>query len=151
MSTQKTVRQQYGTVEGSEALRLDTDKAEQIVDALNTDIANAYVLYHQLKKHHWNVEGAEFNDIHVFLQGAYETLEEGADEIAERAQAIGGVPVAGPANLEEHATIEFEGEDVYDIRTSLENDMAAYGDIIKGCASTSSWRPISATRQPSTS
>src|SRR6056297_831265 len=132
MSTQKTVRQQAGTVEESEALRLDKEKAEQIVDALNTDIANAYVLYHQLKKHHWNVEGAEFLDIHVFLQEAYENLEEGADEIAERTQAIGGVPVAGPTNLEEHATIEFEGEDVYDIRTSLENDMAAYGDIIEG-------------------
>ena len=132
MSTQKTVRQQAGTVEESEALRLDEEKAEQIVDALNTDLANAYVLYHQLKKHHWNVEGAEFLDIHLFLQEAYETLEEGADEIAERAQAIGGVPVAGPANQEERATIEFEGEDVYDIRTSLANDMEAYGDMIEG-------------------
>ena len=132
MSTQKTVRQQAGTVEESEALRLDKEKAEQIVDALNTDLANAYVLYHQLKKHHWNVEGAEFLDIHLFLQEAYETLEEGADEIAERAQAIGGVPVAGPANQEERATIEFEGEDVYDIRTSLTNDMEAYADMIEG-------------------
>ena len=132
MSTQQTLRQQYGDVEGSEALRLDAEKAEQIVDALNTDLANSYVLYHQLKKHHWNVEGAEFNDIHVFLGKAADTLEEGADEIAERAQAIGGVPTAGLTTLEEHATIEFEGEDVYDIRTSLENDMEAYGEIIEG-------------------
>ncbi|MFO7834331.1 MAG: DNA starvation/stationary phase protection protein DpsA [Halohasta sp.] len=132
MSTQKTVRQQFGTVEKSEALRLDEEKAEQIVDALNTDLANANVLYHQLKKHHWNVEGAEFLDIHVFLQEAYENLEEGADAIAERAQAIGGVPVAGPTNQEDRATIEFEGEDVYDIRTSLANDMDAYGDMIEG-------------------
>ncbi len=132
MSTQKTVRQQAGSIEESEALRLEKDKAEQIVEALNTDLANAYVLYHQLKKHHWNVEGAEFRDLHIFLQEAYETLEEGADMIAERAQAIGGVPVAGPANQEARATIEFEGEDVYDIRTSLENDMQAYGDSIEG-------------------
>jgi DNA-binding ferritin-like protein len=132
MSTQKTVRQQFGTVEKSEALRLDTDKAEQIIDALNTDLANAYVLYHQIHKHHWNVEGAEFRDLHLFLQEAYENLEMGADRIAERAQAIGGVPVAGPANQQERATIEFEGEDVYDIRTSLENDMHAYGDMIEG-------------------
>ncbi|WP_253737813.1 DNA starvation/stationary phase protection protein DpsA [Halohasta salina] len=132
MSAQKTVRQQADSIEESEALRLDEEKAEQIVDALNTDLANAYVLYHQLKKHHWNVEGAEFLDIHVFLQEAYENLEEGADEIAERAQAIGGVPVAGPTNQEERATIEFEGEDVYDIRTSLANDMEAYGDMIEG-------------------
>ena len=132
MSTQKTVRQQFGAVEQSEALRLDGDKAEQIIDALNTDIANAYVMYHQIKKHHWNVEGAEFNDIHELLGEAAETLEEGADEIAERAQAIGGVPIAGPTSQEDHATIEFEGEDVYDIRTSLANDMEAYGDIIEG-------------------
>ncbi|ATW87862.1 DNA-binding ferritin-like protein [Halohasta litchfieldiae] len=132
MSTQKTVRQQAGEIEESRALRLEEDKVEQIVDALNTDLANAYVLYHQIHKHHWNVEGAEFRDLHLFLQEAYENLEMGADRIAERAQAIGGVPVAGPANQEERATIEFEGEDVYDIRTSLENDMEAYGDIIEG-------------------
>ncbi|MGM0605353.1 MAG: DNA starvation/stationary phase protection protein DpsA [Halobacteriota archaeon] len=132
MSTQKTVRRQAGTVEESAALRLDAEKAEQIVDALNTDLANAYVLYHQLKKHHWNVEGAEFRDLHIFFEEAYETMEEGADLIAERAQAIGGVPVSGPSNLEDRATVSFEGEDVYDVRTSLENDMAVYGDIIEG-------------------
>src|SRR6056297_3957588 len=131
MSTQKETRQRAGTVEEN-ALRLEPEKAEQIVEALNVDLADAYVLYHQLHKHHWNVEGAEFLDIHVFLQEAYEHLEEGADRIAERAQAIGGVPVAGPANQQEHATIEFEGEDVYDVRTSLANDMEAYGDIIEG-------------------
>src|SRR6056297_616990 len=130
MSTQKETRQRAGTVEEN-ALRLEPEKAEQIVEALNVDLADAYVLYHQLHKHHWNVEGAEFLDVHVFLQEVYENLEEGADEIAERAQAIGGVPVAGPTNQEERATIEFEGEDVYDIRTSLANDMDAYGDMIQ--------------------
>ncbi|MCH7660229.1 MAG: DNA starvation/stationary phase protection protein [Euryarchaeota archaeon] len=130
MSTQKSVRQQADSVEEN-ALRLDQEKAEQIVDALNADLADSYVLYHQLKKHHWNVEGAEFRDLHLFFEEAYETVEEGADIIAERAQAIGGVPIAGPANQEEHATVEFEGEDVYDIRTSLENDLEIYGDIIE--------------------
>lgn len=130
MSTQKTVRQQADHVEENE-LRLDREKAEQVVDALNTELANAYVLYHQLKKHHWVVEGAEFLDLHVFLEEAYEHAEEGADVMAERAQAIGGVPVSGPTNLEERATVEFEGEDVYDVRTMFENDLEMYGDIIE--------------------
>ena len=34
-------------------------------------------------------------------------------------------------NLQQHATIEAEDEDVYDIRTSLENDMELYGDVIE--------------------
>jgi DNA-binding ferritin-like protein len=131
MSTQKNVRQEAGTVEESEALRLDRDKTEQIVDALNTDLAATYTLYHQLKKHHWNVEGAEFRDIHVFLGEAAEELEEGADEIAERAQALGGVPLAGGKNHEEHSPVEPEDDDVYDIRTSLANDLEMYGEIIE--------------------
>jgi len=130
MSTQKEVRQEAGTV-GENPVRLDEEKAEQIVDALNADLADAYVLYHQLHKHHWNVEGAEFRDIHVFLQEAYEAVEEAADELAERAQAIGGVPHASMPALVEASTVEAEDEDVYDIRTSLENDLEMYGDVIE--------------------
>jgi len=131
MSTQKTVRQNAGEVEGSEALRVDAERAEQIVDALNTDLASTYVLYHQLKKHHWNVEGAEFRDLHLFLGEAAEEAEAFADELAERAQALGGVPVAGTDAISEHAAVEPEDEDVYDVRTSLRNDMEMYGDIIE--------------------
>ncbi|MBB6645350.1 DNA starvation/stationary phase protection protein DpsA [Halobellus ruber] len=131
MSTQETVRQSAGEVEGSEALRVDAERAEQIVDALNTDLASTYVLYHQLKKHHWNVEGAEFRDLHIFLGEAADEAEEFADELAERAQALGGVPVAGTDAISEHAAVEPESEDVYDIRTSLQHDMEMYGDIIE--------------------
>jgi DNA-binding ferritin-like protein len=130
MSTQKTVLQEFGTVEGNE-LRLEARKAEQIIDALNTDLAATYVLYHQLKKHHWNVEGAEFRDLHLFLGEAAENAEEAADELAERAQALGGTPVAGPEAIAEMAPVEMEDDDVYDIRTSLEHDLETYGDIIE--------------------
>jgi DNA-binding ferritin-like protein len=131
MSTQKNVRQEAGTVESSPALRLDQEKTEQIVDALNTDLAATYVLYHQLKKHHWNVEGAEFLPVHEFLGDAAHEAEEAADELAERVQALGGVPISGMKNLEEAAPVSMEDEDVYDIRTSLHNDMEMYGDIIE--------------------
>ncbi|MFC6724792.1 DNA starvation/stationary phase protection protein DpsA [Halobium palmae] len=130
MSTQKTVNQEAGTVVDN-PVRLEKEKAEQIVDALNTDLADAYTLYHQLHKHHWNVEGAEHLGIHTFLQEAYEDVEEAADEIAERLQTLGGVPHASMATLSEHATVEPEDEDVYDVRTSFENDVEMYGDIIE--------------------
>ncbi len=130
MNTHKTVLQRFGTVEDNE-LRLDTDRAEQIVEALNTDIASLYVLYHQLKKHHWNVSGAEFRDIHLFLDEAAENAEDGIDELAERTGAIGGTPIAGAKAAEEYAPVEPENQDIYDVRTSLENDLAMYGDIIE--------------------
>ncbi len=130
MSTQKSINQKAGTV-AENALRLETEKAEQIVDALNTDLADAYVLYHQLHKHHWNVEGAEFLEVHRFLQEVYEDVEDAADALAERLQALGGVPHASMTALSEHATVESEDEDVYDIRTSLENDLEMMGDMIE--------------------
>ena len=130
MSTQKTVRQEAGTVHEN-SLRLETEKAEQIVDALNTDLADAYVLYHQLHKHHWNVEGAEFLEVHRFLQEVYEDVEAAADDLAERLQALGGVPHASMTTLAENATVEPEDEDVYDVRTSLENDLEMMGEIIE--------------------
>jgi len=129
MSTQKQARQRYGEVHESEALRVPEEKAAQLVDALNTDLAATYVLYHQIKKHHWLVEGAEFRDIHEYLGEVAEDLEEGADMIAERAQALGGVPLSGGANYEEHAPVSPEDADAYDIRPSLENDLELFGDI----------------------
>lgn len=129
MSTKEKLRRKAGTVEEN-AVRIATGKAEQIVEVLNADLANVYVLYHQLRKHHWNVEGAEFGQLHDWFGDAAEDAEEAADELAERAQALGGVPISGPSSLEEHASVEFEGEDVYDARSSLEHDLAMYGDII---------------------
>ncbi|TKR27726.1 DNA starvation/stationary phase protection protein DpsA [Natronomonas salsuginis] len=130
MSTQETIRRRAGSVEET-ALKIAPDNAEQLVDALNTDLAATYVLYHQIKKHHWNVEGAEFLGVHEYLGDIAEDLEESADELAERAQAIGGVPLAGGATFEEHAPIDPEGEDVYGVRTSLENDIEAFGVFIE--------------------
>ena len=129
MSTQKTVRRPAGSVHEN-PVRLEQDKAEQVIEALNTDLADAYVLYHQLHKHHWNVEGAEHLPIHRWLQEAYEEVELAADELAERIQALGGVPHASMPTLAEAATVEPEDEDVYDIRTSFEHDLEMYGEII---------------------
>jgi DNA-binding ferritin-like protein len=130
MSSQETIRQEFGTVREN-AVRLDEGKAEQSVGALNSDLAATYVLYHQLRKHHWNVAGAEYEQLHDWFGDAAEEAEESADEMAERVTALGGVPVSGPAALEEHAPVEFEGADVHDVRTSMENDLEMYGDIIE--------------------
>ncbi|PSQ07640.1 DNA starvation/stationary phase protection protein [Halobacteriales archaeon QS_6_71_20] len=131
MSTQKRVLKSAGEVSGSDGLRMDAERAEQVIDALNTDLAATYVLYHQIRKHHWNVEGAEFRDLHLFLGEAAENAEEFADELAERVQALGGVPHASMSTLEAESPVEPEDEDVYDIRSSLENDLEMYGDIIE--------------------
>lgn len=130
MSIQKHTRQQPDTIHEN-PVRLDNEVSERIISALSSDLADLYVLYHQLHKHHWNVAGAEHLEIHRWFQTAYEDVEAAADQIAERIQSLGGVPPAGMSALTEHATIEPEDEAVYDIRTSLQNDIELYGDLIE--------------------
>lgn len=134
MSQQRQVRQQAGTVEGN-AVRLDAEKAEQVVEALNVDLAAVSVLYHQLRKHRWCVAGPQARELKRFFAEAAADAERHADELARRVGAIGGVPLSDPAAFERHSPIPFEGENVYDARTSLENDLEAYGDLIESVSS----------------
>jgi DNA-binding ferritin-like protein len=134
MSQQRQVRQQAGTVEAN-AVRLDAEKAEQVVEALNADLAATSVLYHQLRKHRWCVVGPESRELRTFFADAAAAAERYADALARRIGAVGGVPLSDPAAFERHSPVPFEGENVYDVRTSLENDLEAYGDLIESVSS----------------
>lgn len=126
--------QQAGTV-GSNPVRLEQSKAEDLVEALSIDLAATFVLHHQLQKHRWTIAGAEYRGLTHFLREAADTTVVIADDLADRIFALGGVPVSGPATLERHSPIPFEGPDVYDARTALTNDLRAYGDLIEQLSS----------------
>jgi len=130
MNDQQTIRQRAGTI-AENSIRLDVERAEQVVEALNVDLAGSYVIYHQLKKHRWNVAGAEYHDLRRFFGASARETERNADELAQRIRTLGGVPVSAPGTVESHSPIPFEGEDVYDVRTSLRADLEAYGDLIE--------------------
>lgn len=126
-----SVSRSADTIEASEALQISEADAEVLVDALNTTLASAYVAYHQIKKHHWTVEGAEFRDLHLFLGDVSDSLEESADMAAERVDALGGVPLSGGSEYEKHATVASEGQDVLSIRDGLENDLEMLATLIE--------------------
>jgi DNA-binding ferritin-like protein len=100
------------------------------VDVLNTDLSSLYVLYHQTKKHHWIVEGAERQEIHLLLDAHSKAQLEFADQIAERIVDLGGVPVSAPAAQSARAYVTAEVEGAFPIRTMLENDLAINRQII---------------------
>lgn len=64
-------------------------RAEAIV-LLNQQLADALDLRLQAKQAHWNVKGASFIALHELFDEVEEELEEHADDIAERAVALGG-------------------------------------------------------------
>ena len=103
-------------------LGLAQEGTRQTVEILNKDLASEYVLYHQYKKHHWLVEGAEYWQIHKLLDEHAGQVLKYADMLAERITALSGVPIAGPVEQEKAAYIRHEPEGLYDLREMLEND-----------------------------
>jgi DNA-binding ferritin-like protein len=122
------VRQAWDTVEEND-LRIDRAAAERIVEALNAELSAFYILFNQVRKHYWLVEGAESNDVGDFLEEAADRLTVVTDDVAIRVHALGGVPVCGPMGMRQHAPIHIEAPHHYDVRSSLDRDLDGYATL----------------------
>lgn len=76
----------------------DANRAE-VAQSLGTILADEFVLYTKTRKAHWNVEGADFYNKHLFFEAQYTQLEKIIDEVAERIRTLGHFP---PATLKEY-------------------------------------------------
>ncbi|GAA4710604.1 DNA starvation/stationary phase protection protein DpsA [Brevibacillus fulvus] len=111
-------------------IRFDTMQAKQVSDALNPLLASIYTLYHQIKKHHWVVEGPQFRDLHQMLDEFAARLLKLADDLAERITVLAAYPISSPRKQQELCVFPVEEEGVFDLRFMLQNDLQAYQEII---------------------
>jgi len=72
---------------------LSDTQRQGVVELLNKDLADTYLLLVKTKKHHWDVVGPQFMTLHKLWQEHYEALTINVDEIAERVRTLGGYPV----------------------------------------------------------
>ena len=62
---------------------------ERTAAGLSILLADSYSLYLKTHNYHWNVEGPQFNTLHLMFEGHYTELATAVDEIAERIRALG--------------------------------------------------------------
>ena len=65
-----------------------------VVESLARFLADTYALYLKTQNYHWNVEGAQFAQLHSLFEQQYNDLATTVDEIAERIRAL-GAPAPG--------------------------------------------------------
>ena len=123
------IKQKFDELEKNPIV-LSEDYTKQMKEQLNTDLASHFMLFYQLKKQHWIVEGPDWKHLSAALDGYAKTVQELAEELAERITLIGGIPVSNPSRFEELSYVQFEGEDKYNLRTMLENDLKAEQQMI---------------------
>ncbi len=71
------------------------------VDNLNQLLADTITLRDLYKKHHWQVSGPTFYQLHLLFDKHFNEQSELVDEIAERIMLLGGVSVAMSADVAE--------------------------------------------------
>jgi starvation-inducible DNA-binding protein len=75
-------------------IALSETACREAVDNLNQLLADTTTLRDLYKKHHWQVAGPTFYQLHLLFDKHYEQQVELVDAIAERIQLLGGVSIA---------------------------------------------------------
>lgn len=102
-STTKTVGQNGKAVAAQIS---KTNKPDNpLVEHLQRQVANAYILYTNYKHYHWQTYGPLFRDLHLLFDEFAEAVLETTDEFAERVRMIGQDPVSGPVETMETASV----------------------------------------------
>jgi starvation-inducible DNA-binding protein len=74
----------------NESIGLSEEAVKGVCHILNENLSDEVVLLTKTRNFHWNVTGPDFAAMHKFFDEQYEALSEFADEVAERARAVGG-------------------------------------------------------------
>jgi starvation-inducible DNA-binding protein len=86
-------------------IALSEKACEESVANLNQLLADTMTLRDLYKKHHWQVAGPTFYQLHLLFDKHYEQQNELVDAIAERIQLLGGVSLAMSADVAETTII----------------------------------------------
>jgi starvation-inducible DNA-binding protein len=97
---------------------------------LNQILADSLILYSLYKKHHWQMRGPTFEQLHLLLdKHAGEQLEL-IDTLAERVQMLGGVAIAEMRHVAAVTTIERAPDGVEEVGAMLARLLSAHEAII---------------------
>ena len=126
---QETEIQKYGTV-ANRPISLDHKVRLASVDSLNPILADTMTLRDMYKKHHWQVSGPTFYQLHLLFDKHYGEQAELVDALAERIQTLGGVAIAMAHDVAETTRIARPPRGREDVPIQLFRLMQAHELII---------------------
>jgi len=87
------------------SIALDENVCVESAENLNQVLADTITLRDLYKKHHWQVAGHTFYQLHLLFDKHYEEQNELVDTIAERIQSLGAISLAMAADVAETTII----------------------------------------------
>ena len=122
--------QPYGKI-AKLPIALDEATCAESVVNLNQVLADTMTLRDLYKKHHWQVAGHTFYQIHLLFDKHYEEQNELVDTIAERIQSLGGISLAMAHDVAETTIIPRPPRGREEVPVQLSRLLEAHEFILK--------------------
>ncbi len=110
---------------------LTEEQRQGVIELLNSDLSNAYLLLIKTKKYHWDVVGPQFRSLHLIWEEQYQALTESIDSIAERVRALGGYPVGTAEGFLKYASIKEHSGNIPQATGMVANLVDDHEEIIR--------------------
>jgi len=122
--------QHYGTV-ARVPIALGASVCAASIENLNQLLADAISVRDLYKKHHWQVSGPTFYQLHLRFDKHFNEQSELVDFIAERIQSLGGVSIAMPHDVAETTLIPRPPRGREDVPGQLSRLLHAHEIVLK--------------------
>lgn len=122
--------QPYGTLKKLPIALEDNARAKSVA-TLNQVLVDTMTLRDMYKKHHWQMSGATFYQLHLLLDKHYEEQAELVDLIAERIMALGGISIAMAPDVAEMTKVPRPPKGREDVPSQLARLLEAHEIILR--------------------
>jgi starvation-inducible DNA-binding protein len=110
---------------------LSEEQRAGVIELLNRDLSDAYLLLIKTKKHHWDVVGPQFRSLHLLWEEHYEALTTNIDAMAERVRTLGGYPVGSAEGFLKYASIKEHSGDIPNANQMVERLVDDHEQVIR--------------------
>jgi starvation-inducible DNA-binding protein len=125
--------QKYGSVIEDMPHPLSAKVRADMVAKLNQLLADSISLRDMYKKHHWQVSGPTFYQLHLLFDKHFDEQVEMVDTIAERVQLLGGVTIAMGGDVVEITRIRRPPRGREEVPVQISRLLEAHRIIIQSC------------------
>ena len=94
----------------SDEISKENTPTSDVVEHLQRQVANAFVLYANYKHYHWQTFGPLFRDLHLLFDEFAQAVLATVDDFSERLRMIGQDPIFRPDEIENTASVHVSRE-----------------------------------------
>src|SRR3977135_3296058 len=121
-------------------IALSEQTCKESVSKINQLLADTMTLRDLYKKHHWQIAGPTFYQLHLLFDKHYDEQNEVVDAVTERIQLLGGVSVAMAHDVAETTLVPRAPKGREEVPVQVSRLLHAHEIVLKEARAMARWR-----------